>query len=528
MPGDQMKKSLVRASSLMSLWTLLSRILGLVREIVRAHFLGTSIMADAFGMAFMIPNLFRRLAGEGAMSVAAVPIFGDELKKGGRERLGEAMSSFFTLFTFLLTLLSIIYILAADVLVEFVFARGFAQNPEKLALTVELSRYMFFYLLFIGLAAVLQAVLNTLKIFGPSAFTPVLLNLIIITCAIALGRTFSLPVYAFAIGVMIGGAVQLFFQLPYVYRAGIRLVPSFRWRDPAVKNILRLMAPGLVGAGIYQINVVISQMIASYLDDGAIASLEYSHRLTELVLGVFVVAIGTAVLPSLADLFREGRMDRFRETLEFALRLVAFITIPASVGLIVLRYPIISMLFKSGRFDQHSVELTSFAFLFHAMGILFIGAVRVLEKAFFAKKEMVAPVKAAAVSATVNIVACLLLFGPLKNGGIALANSLSVFAQTFVMGYFLVLSVGRLDWRSLVISLLKIAIATAIMGALAYFLVDYFGLDESRSRMELIPAVFGVIAVCSVAYALICRLLKSPEIMELWSMLSRRIGSEDR
>ncbi|RJO64386.1 MAG: murein biosynthesis integral membrane protein MurJ [Myxococcales bacterium] len=522
MPEASVKRGLVLAAGLMGAFTFISRALGLVREIVRAHFLGTSLMADAFTVAFMIPNLFRRLVGEGAMTAASVPVLIDEERAGGRARLAEVVNSFFTLFTFLLTALCIIFVLAAGILVEHVFARGFAADAEKLALTAELTRYMFFYLLFIGLAAVLQAALNSFRIFGPSSFHPILMNLSVILCAIGLSPYFSKPVYAFAIGVMLGGALQLFFQVPYVRRAGVSLLPSFKWRDPAVMKILRLMVPGLLGAGVYQINVLLSQMIATYLSEGAVAALQYSARLTEFTLGIVVVAVSTAVLPTFSGFVSEGRMDKYRETLDFALRLIAFVTIPATVGLIVIRAPMINLLFKTGRFDAESVRITAHAFFFHALGLYFIGAGRVLVPAFYSLKDMTTPVKAAILATIVNLVACLLLMGPLAQGGIALANSLSAFAQAAFLVFLLRRRLGRMSGRALGASLLRIGLAAALMGLTGWGMIAGFGLDVETRRLVLIPGLLAVIAVCTLVFAFASYALKSPEMRDLWAVVRRR------
>lgn len=522
MSSDSTNKGLLKAASLMSLFTVLSRFLGLVREIVRAHFLGTGMMADAFTVAFMIPNLFRRLVGEGSMTAAAVPVFLDEMKDGGRKHLSEVASSFFTLFTFILTALCVGFIVFSGFLVEHIFARGFSTDPEKLLLTTQLTQYMFFYLFFISLAAILQAILNSFKIFGPSSFTPILLNICIILCALGFSGYFDKPVYAFALGVMLGGVIQMFFQIPYVIKAGVSLKPRFNWKNPAVIKILRLMLPGILGAGVYQINVVISQIIATYLTEGSVSSLQYSSRLEEFTLGVFVVAIGTAVLPTFATFVRDNKMSELRQTLEFALRLVAYVTIPATVGLLVIRYPLINLLFRTGEFGDESVRLTAYAFFFHALGLFFIGSSRILVPVFYSMKDMITPVKAAVVSTIVNISACLLLAGPLSHGGIALANSISALVQTIVLILFLIRSVGNLRWSVISLSLTKIIAASAVMGLIGYMIVSKFGLETVTSRVKLIPAISMVVLVCSLLFAISTKLLKSREFDELWRIIKRK------
>ena len=519
------KTRLVFAALMMAFFTILSRIAGLAREVVRAHYLGTSMIADAFTIAFMIPNLFRRLVGEGAMTAAAVPVMMDEMKSGGVARLNEVVNAFFTLFTFILTGLCLIFILGASLWVEGIFARGFADDAVKMALTVELTQYMFFYLLFIGLAAVLQSVLNSFKIFGPSSFTPILLNLAIILCAMLLSDYFSSPVYAFVIGVMIGGFLQLVFQVPYVRKAGVTLKPSFKWRDPAVVKILHLMLPGLVGAGIYQVNVLVSQMISTYLEEGAVSSLQFSARLMEFTLGVFVVTISTAILPTLAGQVRDGETQAYRKTLEFSMGLVAIITIPSTIALIAIRYPLINLLFRTGAFDENSVDLTAWAFLFHTLGLYFIGIGRILVPAFYSKKDMTTPVKAAAVSMIVNLLFCVLLFRPLANGGIALANTLSALAQSAFLFVFVSRMIGELDLRRLSISVIKITVASLIAGAVCVIGMRAFDFEHCIARPVLIPGL----TIIGIAFCLVflgaAVLLRCPEINDLLRMARRKRNS---
>lgn len=510
----QSRKGLLKAMGLMSVLTLISRVFGLVREIVRAHYLGTGAASDAFSVAFMLPNLFRRLVGEGSMTAAAVPTFIDEMKKGGTARMSEVASRFFTFFTFLLTGFCLLYTIFAGPLVEHLFARGFAEQPEKLALTVELSRYLFFYLLFISLAAVLQAVLNSQRVFGPSAFTPILLNVCIVGSAIGLQSLFELPVYAFVLGILLGGFVQLVFQYPYVRKLGISLRPSFAWNDPAVKRILKLMVPGILGAGVYQINVVLSQMIATYLVPGAVSSLQYSSRLEEFTLGVFIVAIGTAILPTFSALYSDGKIEELKRTLDFALRLVAFVTIPATVGLILIRYPLIALLFRTGEFDAKSIELTAFAFQFHASGLLFVGLARVLVSVFYSTKDLVTPVKTGAISVGVDLLTCLALAIPLQQGGVAFGNSMGALAQTLALTYFLRGRLGALPLVSLAKSFGKIALASAVMGAVAYGLLALLSLSPEASRLTLVWGLAVVIFGAALTFMAMARLLRLSEYAE--------------
>ena len=400
------------------------------RDLVRAYYLGTSDASDAFGVAITIPNLFRRLLGEGAMSAAFVPVLSD-LKNRSREEWEEYVGSFFTLLTALLAVVVVAGILLAPVFVPQVFARGFADNPAKMELTISLTRISFLYLLFIGLAALLQGILNTFKLFGPSAFTPVLLNIAIIMCAVLLSPFVAEPAYAFVIGFVLGGVLQLVFQYPFLKRVGVRLRPAFAWAGEGVRRSLRLMGPALLGFGVYEINIATSQLIATYLGEGAISSLQYSNRMMELPLGIFVAAISTVILPTLAEKGHARNMEGYRHDLGFALRSVLLLTIPAAAFLFIMREPLFKMLLGYGAFSQNSVDLTAYAFMFHILGLPFVGLSRVLVPAFYALEDTRTPVKVAfwAMLTNIAVAVCLAAWTNMDNGGIALAGSASALLQ---------------------------------------------------------------------------------------------------
>ncbi len=380
------RRGLVKSAAVITLLTFLSRILGLVREQVRGYYLGTGTSSDAFGLAATIPNLFRRLLAEGAMTAAFIPVFSGYVKEGDSKSLARFFSSFLSLFTMVTTLVCVLGVLFADVVVITFFSKGFGQVEGKLALTIVLTRWMFPYLLFVSLAAIIQAVLNSFRVFAPSAFTPVLLNLIIVLAAVLAHDLFPDPSYAFAAGFLVGGIVQLAFQLPWFFRLGIRLTLSFDWRHPGVRELIRIFIPGAFAAGIYQINVFVSQMIAASLHEGSIAALQYSIRLQELVLGVFVVSVTTVILPTLARQHASGDQKGFISTNVLALDMMALVTIPASIGLLAIREPLVRLLFQQGAFDSHSTALTSFAVLFHSLGIYFIASSRSLNQTFYAMR----------------------------------------------------------------------------------------------------------------------------------------------
>ena len=378
------EKRLVRSAGVMSLLTLLSRIFGYLRDNLQAQILGASRTADAFIIAFRIPNLLRRLVGEGAFTAAFVPTLSDYMKPERRAELWKFAGVVFWSMACVLMVLTALGVIFSPSLVS-ALAYGFTGLEEKWNLTVALNRLMFPYLIFIGLAALVQGILNVNGSFAVPAFTPVLLNLCIIGAALGLAPFMAEPAYAFAWGVLLGGALQLGFQIPFVMRLGMRFPIKVDFSHPGVRQIGRLMLPGLLGMGVTQIIVLIDSFFASLLKEGSVSALYYSGRVNELALGSFAISVSTVILPTLSRQAAAGRMDELRRTLLYGLRVVSFITVPASVGLIVLSQPIISVLFEHGKFSAADTEYAAHALRFYAIGLLPFGAVKILAPAFYSQ-----------------------------------------------------------------------------------------------------------------------------------------------
>ncbi len=522
-PEDS-RRGVVKSAATITILTFLSRILGLVREQVRGFYLGTGSSSDAFGLAATIPNLFRRLLAEGAMTAAFIPVFSGYVKKGDRAALTEFFANFISLFTFVTTVVCVLGMVFADTIVETFFASGFGQVEGKLALTILLTQIMFPYLGIVSLAAIIQAVLNSFRVFAPSAFTPVLLNLSIILCAVLLQGFFPDPSYAFATGFLIGGVVQLAFQLPWFLKVGMRFRISFNWRHKGVRELMRIFIPGAFAAGIYQINVFVSQMIAASLDEGSIAALQYSIRLQELVLGVFVVSVTTVILPTLARQHAAGDNRGFHNTNILALDMMALITIPASMGLLALRHPIVDLLFEQGAFDSQSTDLTSFAVLFHSLGVYFIASSRSLNQTFYAMKDLKTPTLIAAIAMGVNIAGCYLLSIPLGHGGIALANSLSALATAALLFWFLHrrgIDVRFLRHASL---LARLSIAGGGMVALLYALQTWCPSGSEAGKTTLGLYLLLYIAAGAVGFLLLSLVVARKELLQLLVLVTRGGG----
>ena len=507
--------------------TLVSRVLGLVREQVRAHFLGTGAASDAFGLAVLIPNLFRQLVAEGAMTAAFVPVLAEYDAAGRREELRLFLSRFVTLLTLVVTALSALGVLLTPWLIETFFASEFRHVPGKVELTVALTRLMWPYLAFVTLAAVLQGILNTRDIFGPSAFTPVLLNACIIGLGIGLAEVLPDPSYALVAGFLVGGVVQIAFQVPWLLRrTDVRFRPVLRCWGPGVRRVLLIMAPGALAAGVHEVNVFVSQLIASGLEGGAIASLQYGVRLQELVLGLFVVSVAQVILPSLSRLTARGDTEGVRDTLAYASGLMAFVTFPSTVVLVLLGSPIVRLLFEFGAFDATSTRRTALAVLCYGLGLFPIALARVQGRVFYAYKDLRTPTAVGALVAAVNIIGCLLLSGPLSHGGIALAGSIAAAVQAVAFTLLLRRRLGPLGGRALMSRLGRLALAAAALaGALLLLDVTWpHAAIEGRPLLGL-----WVLVACAGGggvYLAACRALGVDELAEAWSALRRRVGRD--
>lgn len=522
------ERRILRSATVMTAMTLLSRVLGLVREQVRAIYIGTGAASDAFGLAATIPNLFRRLFAEGAMTAAFVPVFSEHLTKRSREETRRFLSRFVTLLTFAVTAFTVLAILLTPWLIETFFSSEFQNVPGKVALTIALTELMWPYLILVSLAALLQGVLNAQHIFGPSAFTPVLLNLAIIVATIALSSSMPDPSYALVVGFLIGGVLQLVFQIPYLFKTPVRFGFDLGFfRDPGVRRVLTVMVPGIFAAGIYQFNVFTAQLIASGLAEGSIASLQYSLRLQELVLGLFVVSITQVILPNLSESTALSNDDEVKSTLSYALRLIVFITLPATALLLILGAPIVEALFQFGAFDDESTRMTTYALGFHAMGLLFIGQGRALVQVFFAYKDMRTPTLISAVVAATNIALCVILSVPLGHGGIALASTLAAVVNSVLLHYALTRRIGSLEVRALSGKAAKMALATAVMvGAL--LTLNALLPPHFESRLALIGWILLALTVASTSFLGVATLLRVNELSTLFGALRRRLGRRSK
>lgn len=426
------EKSLIKHSLKLSMLTLGSRILGLVREAVRGNYLGTSKLADAFSISFMIPNLLRRLFAENSISVAFIPTFQEYLERDDKKETREFLSATLTMLSFLVTLATVIGIIITPFIISF-----FGTMPEE---STFLTRLMFPYLILISLAALFQGILNGVKIFSPSGFTPILFNTAVIISTIIFSKFVANPARAMAIGVVLGGALQCCFQIPFVLKKGFRFgFTSLKkaFSHPGTKTILKLICPTIIGMAAYQLNDVVSSALAGNAGEGVVSSLQYSLRIQELILGIFAVSIGTVILPDLTGFATRKEWPGFNEMLKRAMNIIAMITIPVTFFSLICGESIISIIYQGKAFSESSVRLTMDAFTWHISGLYFIALNRIISPAFYAQKDVRSPTLAGIISFGVNILVALVLVIPFKGKGIAFALSFASFVNTIILFIFM-------------------------------------------------------------------------------------------
>ncbi|MDH4015570.1 MAG: murein biosynthesis integral membrane protein MurJ, partial [Chromatiales bacterium] len=434
-----MSRRFLKSTSVVSGMTLLSRVLGLARDIVFARLFGAGIVMDAFFVAFKIPNLLRRFFAEGAFSQAFVPVFAEYKSTRTRaelKELADRVSGTLGLALFVVTLIGVV---AAPILIM-IFAPGFLGRGEQYDLATAMLRFTFPYILFISLTGLAGAMLNNFGKFAVPAFTPVLLNVVMISAAIWLEPLMPRPGLGLALGVFLAGLVQLFFQLPFLRGIGMLPRPRWGWRDSGVRKIGRLMLPAIFGSSVAQINLLIDTLVASFLAAGSITWLYYADRMMEFPLGVFGVALATVILPGLSEQHAKKSRSDFSATLDWALRLVALIVVPAAVALLVLAAPILATLFFGGRFDAHDVAMSAYSLQAYAIGLLGFSLVKVLAPGYYSRQEMRTPVRIAVIALLVNIVLNLLfVYTMIESGfsaphaGLALATALAAALNAILL-----------------------------------------------------------------------------------------------
>jgi len=462
--------NLLRALVTVSGMTLLSRILGFVRDFVIARAFGAGLATDAFFVAFKLPNLLRRLFAEGAFSQAFVPILGEYKNRRGAEEARHLVDRVATLLFLILTLVTALGVAGAPILV-YLSAPGFAAEPDKFELTVSLTRITFPYILFMSLVALAGGVLNTWSRFALPAFTPVLLNVSFIALALFATPWFDQPALVLGWAVFLGGVLQLALQLPALKKIG--MLPRFRldWKDEGVRRVLKLMAPAVLGVSVSQVSLLINTIFASFLENGAVSWLYYADRLMEFPSGLLGAALGTILLPSLAKYHADGKSEDYAHLLDWGLRLCLLLTLPAALALAILGVPLISTLFHHGAFTGADVLRTREALAAYAVGLTGLILVKVLAPGFYARQNIRTPVKIALVSlfATQAMNLLFVVFLDLRHAGLALSIGLAACLNAALLFHGLrrhAIYTPRPGWG---VFLLKLLVALAALGAALWF-----------------------------------------------------------
>ncbi len=466
-----MSRKLFKSTVIVSSMTMISRILGFIRDMMFARIFGADSGTDAFFVAFKIPNFLRRLFAEGAFAQAFVPVLSDYKEQGGKAALRYFIDRTAGTLALILMLTTIIGMLAAPYLIM-LFAPGFSWEGEQYELAVQMLRITFPYLFFISSVAFAGGILNSYGKFAVPAFTPVFLNICLISAAIWLAPLMPQPIVALAWGVFIAGAVQLVFQFPALRRLG--LVPRLRFgfNDAGVRRILKLMVPALFGVSITQINLLLDTLIASFLTTGSVSWLYYSDRLVEFPLGLFGIALATVILPSLSKNHAAEDTEAFSKSLDWGLKLVVLIGVPSSLGLMMLAEPMVSTLFQYNEFTAYDVSMAGRSLMAYSVGLLGFILVKVLVPGFTSRKDMKTPVRFGIYAMIANMLLNIALVFPLAHAGLALATSLGAFLNASLL-LFALLKSGVYQpspgWR---IFILRIILASSAMSSLIYHFVD--------------------------------------------------------
>ncbi|HRD91799.1 murein biosynthesis integral membrane protein MurJ [Accumulibacter sp.] len=486
--------NLLKTLATVSSMTLLSRVLGFVRDFVIARTFGAGMLTDAFFVAFKLPNLLRRLFAEGAFSQAFVPVLGEYKNRRGIDETRQLVDRVVSLLFLVVLAVTLLGMAAASLLV-YISAPGFTDDPEKFALTVQLTRITFPYILFMSLVALAGGVLNTWSRFAVPAFTPVLLNVSFILMALYAAPHFDPPIMALGWAVFLGGALQLAFQLPALRRIGMLPRFSLTLRDDGVRRIFRLMGPAVLGVSVAQVSLLLNTVFASFLTTGSVSWLYYADRLMEFPAGMLGAALGTVLLPSLARYHAGEQHDEYSQLLDWGLRLTFLLAAPAALALAILAVPLITTLFYHGAFTVTDVLMTRNALLAYSVGLLGLILVKVLAPGFYARQNVRTPVKIALLSLAATQIMNLLLIGSLQHAGLALSIGLAASLNAGLLYLGLRRQGVYTPQAGWFLFYGRLALAMAAMGATLWFTTGdanawlSWKLGERLLRLSLVIAI---------------------------------------
>jgi putative peptidoglycan lipid II flippase len=528
------KGKILQSASVIALATVISRICGYLRDQRVALLLGTSPAADSFILAFRIPNMIRRMTGEGALGASFIPVFTGYLRRKSREQVWAFAQRVFWDLAVILAVIAVLGSIFSKQVVGIFTVMGASQIRWDLA--IYLNRIVFPCVFFLGLAALAAAILNSFQRFGLPASTSIFFNVVFIAFSFGVlyrpimnwaPPAYRTPAVGLAVGIVVGAALQLVMQLPALSKLGMRFRPDVTFDDPGVKKVGKLMVPVFFGMGVFQVNFVVDTIFAlsSRMPEGSVMSLYVADRVMELVLGSYAIALSTAILPTMSHQAAEGKHDEMKQTFGFALRVASFITIPAAVGLILLRVPITQVLFQHGEFMARSTSLTAHALLFYSLGLPAFAAIKLITPMYYSTQDTVTPTKVGAYSLALHVAlnfVLLFVFGRyLWNASPALASSLAAYFNFGVL--FLVFRgrYGRLGASAIFNSLGKMALCAVAMSAVCFVAVKYSHLATAEHFLTKAAWLTGIIVVSAGIYFGLAWALRCEELPELFLLLRR-------
>ena len=526
------KRQILKSASIISLVTIVSRVLGYVRDQRISFLLGTTLSADAFLLAYRIPNLLRRLIGEGTVTAAFIPVFTGYMRDSSSEELWGFANRLFWTLALVLSIITVLGVIFSPTVIQ-TFSSP-QDRESSWAEAIALNRIIFPYVFFVGLAALGMGILNSYHNFALPASTTSLLNFTIILFSTAIvWRYFQSPAISLAVGVLVGGALQFLVLVPQLVRRGMRFDFGISFSHPGIRSVARVLFPRFFGMGVAQINFFVDTFFAAAprMPRGSIAALYVSDRVMELVLGGYAIAVATAILPMMSHQAAANDYEGLKRTLTFAVRIVAYITIPAAVGLMILREPIIRMLFQHGQFVAESTRLTARPLLYYAAGLPALACVKLVVPAFYSARDTKTPVIVAIISFALNIFFNVLFlnffFKRFQNGGPALATVLATLFDFFTLFFIFRLRYGALGTIEIFRSISKITLCSAIMGV-GCFIGNYYARYTLQSAFFTQLMVFiGLIGGATILYIGLTWIFRCPEIEEVYGIAMRRETAEE-
>lgn len=491
--------NLLRSLFSVSGMTLISRIVGFLRDMVTARYFGAGLMTDAFFVAFRLPNLLRRIFAEGAFSQAFVPILSEYKTKRTHTETANFVADVAGLLSLSLVVITILGVFGASYII-YTTAPGFSDDPEKFKLTVLMLKIMFPYILFISISSLVSGVLNTWGNFTIPAFTPTLLNISFIVFALFFRNYFHPPILVLAVAVFVGGILQLCFQIPYLKKIGMPAIPKLNLKDKAIWRVVKLMVPAIFAMSIAQISLVINTIFASFLPSGSVSWLYFADRLMEFPTALLGVALGTILLPSLSKHATNSDVSAFSKTLDWGTRLCLLLALPATVGLAIIAKPLTMTLFMHGKFNLFDVEMTDHALIAYSVGLLGLILVKIFGPGFYANQNIKTPVRVAFLVLICTQGMNLIFIGSFKHAGLALSISLGACINAFCLCFLLIkkkMYIPQKGWGKFVF---KLIVAIAVMALSLILSLKYLPFDFMHQTLYRVIGLIGLLVIAGLSY----------------------------